>query len=722
MRIYGRNEIDFDNNGYGNLKDILSCTCEEYLNGKYDLEFEYKIKGYLSEFILEENIIKVDVGSKSGEEQLFRIKIISKGLKKMRVYCQHIFYDLSDNFLVDIAPTNQNGSGCLNWILERTQYENRFTASSDIADIYSARYVRKNFIEALLTSENAFVTIWGGFLTRNNYHFEINSNIGTNSGVKLIYGKNIKEIKWDIDITGIATRIMPIGYDGLLVPELFIDSPIINNYTGPKIRKIEYPDIAIDEENGITSEIAHERLREAIYKEFENGIDKPLITIDIDFVELSKTVEYKEKYSVMEKVYIGDFVDSEVKHLGLTETMKVIGTTYDVLKKKYIRFILSNKPKPKGSFITNTNTAIREAIAKANTQLDEARKNATNMLINAMGGYVVKTREELYIMDNDNPNEAIKVWRWNLGGLAHSNNGISGPFNLAMTSDGQIVADKITVGSMSIDRITGLADTLNNLSINLEGFIFDINSKGGNNLLLNSVGFAEFQNWLKQGNVSHISNTELISNGSKSGGAFLFNGGTIRQLISVKADDETISQSEKTYYTFSTIIKKGLIGTCYFRIYNDVEEYIIQIPENEEIFYKPYELKGLLPQQSFYYVEIYGSEGSDATFTDNLGNVGTSKIPYIQALNEILNAQVNLNNNGVLVKSSIYKGSYTIMSPLEFAGYADVNGVVARVFSLNGDTTELDKLLAKNQISMPPIKIQPRTTSTKRGWAWIKTT
>ncbi|MDD3267636.1 MAG: hypothetical protein PHC75_10720, partial [Burkholderiales bacterium] len=281
---------------------------------------------------------------------------------------------------------------------------------------------------------------------------------------------------------------------------------------------------------------------------------------------------------------------------------------------------------------------------------------------------------------------------------------------------------KITVGSMSIERITGLADTLNSLSLNLEGFIFDINSEGGNNLLLNSVGFAEFQNWLKQGNVSHVSNTELISNGSKSGGAFLFNGGTIRQLISVKADDETISQSEKTFYTFSTIIKKGLIGSCYFKIYNDVEEYIIQIPENEEVFYKPYELKGLLPQQPFYYVEMYGSEGSASTFTDNLGNVGTSKIPYTQALNEILNAQVNLNNNGVLVKSSIYKGSYTIMSPLEFAGYADVNGTVARVFSLNGDTTELDKLLAKNQISMPPIKIQPRTTSTKRGWAWIKTT
>lgn len=721
MRIYNKNEINFDNNGYGFLKDVLSCSCDEILNGKYDLEFEYKIDGFLSEYILEENIVKAEVGSKSGEEQLFIIKIIAKGLKRMKVYCQHIFYDLADNMLVDVAPTNQNGNGCLNWILDRTQYENKFTAYSNIADIYSARYVRRNFVEALLTSENAFINVWGGFLIRNNYHFEINSNIGINSGIKLTYGKNIKEIKWNIDITGLATRILPIGFDGLLLPELFIDSPIINNYTKPKIRKLEYPDILVDEENGITPEMAYEQLRNAVYKEIENGIDKPVITVDIDFVELSKTAEYKEKYSAMEKVFIGDFVNAEVKHLGLNETMRVIGTTYDVLKRKYIRFILSNKPKQKGTFITNTNIAIKEAIAKANKELEEARRNATNMLVNAMGGYVVKTREELYIMDNDNPSEASKVWRWNLGGLAHSNDGISGPYNLAMTADGQIVADKITVGSMSIDRITGLADTLNSLALNLDGFIFDINSKGGNNLLLNSVGFAEFQNWLKQGNVEHISNTELTSNGSKSGGAFLFNGGTIRQLISVKADDETISQVDKTYYTFSTIIKKGLMGSCYFKIYNDLEEYIIEIPENEEVFYKSYELKGLLPQQPFYYVEIYGSEESNATFTDNLANVGTSKTPYSQALNEILNAQVNLNSNGVLVKSSIHKGSYTVMSPLEFAGYAYVNGTIARVFSLNGDTTELDKLLAKNQISMPPIKIQPRITSTKKGWAWIKT-
>ena len=363
--------------------------------------------------------------------------------------------------------------------------------------------------------------------------------------------------------------------------------------------------------------------------------------------------------------------------------------------------------------------ALKEALEKSTSLLEDARRNATNMLINAMGGYVVKTRNELFIMDSENPEEAINVWRWNINGLAHSNNGLGGPYDLAMTADGQIVADRITVGSMSIDRITGLADTLSSLSINLEGFMFDVNSKGGSNLLLNSVGFAEFQSWEKTGTVSHISNAELITNGSKSGGAFIFNGGTIRQKVTVKVDDDEIQLAEKTYYSFSTMIKKGIMGSCYLKVYNDLEEYIIEVPELEESNYKIYAIEGLLPMQSFYYVELHGSIDSNAIFTDNLGNIGTRRIPYTQAINEILNAQVNITSNGVLVKSSVYQGNYTVMSPLEFAGYANINGQVVRVFSLNGDTTQIKKLHAEDEMSMPPIKIVPKKDGAVTGWAFV---
>ena len=37
IRLYERNETNFQHNGIGILKDVISCTCSEVLNGKYDL-------------------------------------------------------------------------------------------------------------------------------------------------------------------------------------------------------------------------------------------------------------------------------------------------------------------------------------------------------------------------------------------------------------------------------------------------------------------------------------------------------------------------------------------------------------------------------------------------------------------------------------------------------------------------------------------------------------
>ena len=84
-----------------------------------------------------------------------------------------------------------------------------------------------------------------------------------------------------------------------------------------------------------------------------------------------------------------------------------------------------------------------------------------------------------------------------------------------------------------------------------------------------------------------------------------------------------------------------------------------------------------------------------------------------------MNTQVNISVDGVLVKSTVYEGDYTVMSPLEFAGYSNINGVITKVFSLNKDTTEIEKLKVDNGIVMPPIKIVPVTSGARQGWAFV---
>lgn len=54
-------------------------------------------------------------------------------------------------------------------------------------------------------------------------------------------------------------------------------------------------------------------------------------------------------------------------------------------------------------------------------------------------------------MDTNKIATAKRVWRWNLNGLGYSDNGVNGPFGLAMTSKGEIVADFIKVGIIDVN-------------------------------------------------------------------------------------------------------------------------------------------------------------------------------------------------------------------------------------------------------------------------------
>ena len=550
IRLYDRNEENFQHNGIGILRDVIACTCSEVLNGKYDLEFDYPIGGAFIESIVEENIVKAPVGNPSGEDQLFRIKMISKQFKRIKVYATHIFYDLSDNFLEDVSPKDKSGDGAIKWLQARTVYANDFVASSDITKIATARYVRRNFVDALIGSDNSFINTWGGELYRNNKSFAINKNKGINRGVQIRYGKNMKEITWDIDITGIVTRIYPVGFDGLMLPEKYIDSPLINNYINPKIQKMEFTEIQIDEENGITEAMALEQLRNITNEQYELGIDKPTMTIQIDFLELSKTDEYKQKYSSMEKIYLGDYVEAIVPHLNLKESMKVVATKYDVLAQKYVEFELSNSNKKEKNFINNTKQLIQKLEKIDNNVLDGARKNVTNLIVNALGGNVYKTRNELFIMDSENPSEAKKVWRWNINGLGYSSTGIGGPYGIAITADGQIVADYITTGKLNSNLIEGYGEMLLTVS-NMNSEVTQI--KTTTNSTATKVDNVESSLNATNNNINNLSE-EMESTAAKISSVE-------KELTTTNSSISNLSQSVSATNTKITNVESGLQTT-----------------------------------------------------------------------------------------------------------------------------------------------------------------
>lgn len=110
---------------------------------------------------------------------------------------------------------------------------------------------------------------------------------------------------------------------------------------------------------------------------------------------------------------------------------------------------------------TYTNNAVASATSTIQSQYEQAIEDATELIRGGTGGYVVTTVNangqpiELLITDNLDLTQAVNVWRWNQGGLAHSSNGYNGPFNdVAITADGKINASMILTGALTANLIT----------------------------------------------------------------------------------------------------------------------------------------------------------------------------------------------------------------------------------------------------------------------------
>lgn len=257
------------------------------------------------------------------------------------------------------------------------------------------------------------------------------------------------------------------------------------------------------------------------------------------------------------------------------------------------------------------------------------------------------------------------------------------------------------------------------LLVDISNILLMVQNSGGNNLIKNSVGFAGTQEWDVSFNddsssVDTVTGTYLLENGI-SGGAFVLNGVKLSQQIIVSSD---------TFYSFSCKVSKKPLGSGYIKIYNQNDEsqtWIKNLGSNEELSFEEIKFEKISITGTTLVVELYGEKETDLTITDSMLNKGELLSQWTQANGEILNVQVNITQKGVVVKSLQFEqnGQYTTITPLEFAGHAKVNGVDTVVFTVNGDTTIAERLRARKEIAMNPIKIVPITGTNNNGWAFV---
>ncbi|MBP3967739.1 phage tail protein [Bacillus sp. WL1] len=464
IKLYRADETDFTHNGIGILdKHIYDATVAEELNGLFAFTFSYPLFAPYGIDINGMSIVKVPTPD---GDQLFRVVHSRPSMGELTVQCYHIFYDLTENLIEDIFIQTTNGNGAMSRISSGCQYKHPFTFYSDSTTIASARIVRKNPVEALLDSDldNSFINRWGGELQRDNFVVKMLQYRGTDRGVVIQHKKDLLGYEGNIDWKSPITRIMPQGFNGLLLPEKYVDSQDINKYPHPKIRVIEFKDIKaaigenVDDEDAVPLEKAYKKLRQAAKEMFMiHKVDRPKATYKVEFQELSQTEEYKD-YAILQRVYLGDTVTVEHKEDNLDIQAKAISYKYDPIKKEYIEITLGNFKESFTNMVSKLDQ-MQDEISKVsempNSILNAAKENATKLINSGFGGNVRIYPERILIMDTKDEMTAKKVWQWNINGLGYSSKGINGPYETAITNDGRIVADFITTGTLTGNLVRG---------------------------------------------------------------------------------------------------------------------------------------------------------------------------------------------------------------------------------------------------------------------------
>lgn len=473
IRLFAPNETNFDHN-----EVILSphrCHVEEEENGDFLLEYESDPDPRITDGA----IIKAPTPR---GDQLFRIFRPTHTLRKTKAQAQHITYDLGDNFLEDVRPTATTGSGAITSILGGTLYPHPFTGSSTVANISTAYYVRRNPIQALIGIDSCLVRRWGGYIKRDNFHIYHIPN-GRDLGYEIRHGKNLRGIEVDIDSSTVVTRLMPTWVDEetnqvQYLPEKYIDSPIAGQYPHLKIAeyRVEVPEGTEDAESYVR-QMAQEQYSVA-------NVDKPLINYAVDFVALRDLPEYKD-FVWLEEIDLYDIVSIYVEKMGVAIESNVIRYTYDCIKKRYIGIELGNFSNSLAKSTANTVREIEQRIDAKAEELLSKQAEATRKITGVNGGNVLMRFDqtgrpyETLWMDTDDVATAKNLVRINKAGIGFSQNGLEGPYSVAITNDGHIVADFIDLGTLnaSIIKAGVLADASGKNYMNMESGAFNFANK-----------------------------------------------------------------------------------------------------------------------------------------------------------------------------------------------------------------------------------------------------
>ena len=453
----------YTGNGLGGLPDAVEAIVTHEINGQYELMMRYPVTGLHYEDLLSGRIVMA-APDDLAEEQPFRIYRITKPLNGIvTVYARHLCYDMQ-GIIVEPFSAGSLTEAFLT-IPTKCTPESPITLSTTraVASGISMKEPRPLW-KLIGGQEGSLLDVYGGEWDFDRNMAKFVTRLGMDRGVSIRYGKNMTELEQDATIESSYSGVYPYWYDDddeilATLPEKYvaIDGAVVSD-------RVMMLDCSDDFDTQPTEQQLRDRANAYITA---NSVGNVKASWKISFVD-ARDIPF-------DRVMLGDTLHVYYERLDVNATARAVKTEYDVLKKRYKAITVGRVKQNLASIIVENQQATQSQFEGVKSAIEHAVDGATDFITHGSGymRFIYNSSNELVeIVSLDDPDitQAQSVWRWNNGGFGHSSTGYEGPYTLAITQDGSIVADFITSGTMTANVVRAgiLQDLHSNFMLNLE--------------------------------------------------------------------------------------------------------------------------------------------------------------------------------------------------------------------------------------------------------------
>lgn len=321
--------------------------------------------GFISKDDCEETVQRHQeiLPEKTITEQVFRIYETScdEETNTYTVRAKHISYDYMSNCLYDCKVTEATPGEAIAAIQGSVvEDDDRRIACNITSEKISQDWSFRNPVSALLDPDSGLVGKLKARLVRDNRDFYILDSSNNRQGITIAYGVNMLGVNWTRSIENVITRVIPRsgssdkGYkyisnggriSGTSVQDQgkdYVESPIADNYRVIRIsvlncnysvgQEYEAPDGT--KKKYTEAEVLEKMLTDAKEKFTKDKVDGVDITLEVEFLLLGDTEEYKQ-YKGLQWVSLYDIVKVKTGKSMIDAEAQVAEYEYDCLRGRY---------------------------------------------------------------------------------------------------------------------------------------------------------------------------------------------------------------------------------------------------------------------------------------------------------------------------------------------------------------------------------------------------